>query len=217
MNVHFSYKISKTADLEKQVQHQLEKLSKYLQVFRPELVHCQRHREENSAREGFVVSLNLRLPSGQMATQEKSHRGRGRDQGGIRRVVEQLKKHKDLLRNEHRWQRRRGPQRAEIETVPFESTVAVVRPAAVSSTDIASYIDVSLPRLEGFVERQIAYRESFQGRLHPDQVATEDVVAGGQVTALSDELEKPERIKSNRGFTVWRVRPSTASLPQMVA
>ena len=74
MNIHFSYKISKTADLEKQVKQQLEKLSKYLRVFRPDLVHIKGIVEENSAREGFVVSLNLRLPSGQMAAQEKSRR-----------------------------------------------------------------------------------------------------------------------------------------------
>ena len=69
MNVHFSYKISKTSDLEKQVKQQLEKLNKYLQVFRPELVHVKGIIEESSAREGVIVTLNLRLPSGQMAAQ----------------------------------------------------------------------------------------------------------------------------------------------------
>ena len=47
MNVHFSYKISKTSDLEKEVKHQLEKLNKYLQVFRPELVHIKGIVEES--------------------------------------------------------------------------------------------------------------------------------------------------------------------------
>ena len=39
MNVHFSYKIAKTADLENLLQQQTEKLSRLLRVFRPELVH----------------------------------------------------------------------------------------------------------------------------------------------------------------------------------
>ena len=58
MNVHFSYKISKTSDVEKQVKQQLEKLNKYLHVFRPELVHVKGVIEESSAREGCAASTN---------------------------------------------------------------------------------------------------------------------------------------------------------------
>ena len=72
MNVHISYKISKTSDLEKLINQQMEKLGRYLQVFRPDLVHLKGIIEENSVRQGLVVSLNLRLPSGQMASQETS-------------------------------------------------------------------------------------------------------------------------------------------------
>jgi len=39
MNVHISYKLPKTPDLEKEFNHQIEKLKRRLQVFRPELVH----------------------------------------------------------------------------------------------------------------------------------------------------------------------------------
>jgi RNA polymerase sigma factor (sigma-70 family) len=194
MNVHFSYKISKTADLEKQTQHQLEKLSKHLQVFRPELVHVKGIVEENSAREGFVVSLNLRLPSGQMAVQEKSASASAAVRAAFDALIEQLKRHKQLLRSKHKWVRRRDPEHRGTETVPFENTVAVVRPETVSSLDITSYIDVNLPRLERFVERQISYRESL-GELQAGQIASEDVVAEAIATALGDELEKPERIK----------------------
>ena len=65
MNVQISYKISKTPDLEKLINQQVEKLGRYLQVFRPDLVHLKGAVEENS-RHGFDVSLNLRLASGQM-------------------------------------------------------------------------------------------------------------------------------------------------------
>src|SRR5450755_4151737 len=103
MNVHFSYKISKTADLEKHTQHQLKKLSKHLQVFRPDLVHVKGIVEENSAREGFVVSLNLRLPTGQMAAQEKSPVATTAIKAAFDALTEQVKRHKQVLRNKHNW------------------------------------------------------------------------------------------------------------------
>ena len=70
MNVHFSYKLPRTPDIDREIQHGTEKVRKRLQVFRPELVHLKGSIEQNSSREGIVVSLNLRLPSGQMAAQE---------------------------------------------------------------------------------------------------------------------------------------------------
>ena len=90
--------------------------------------------------------------------------------------------------------------------------MAVVRPETVSSLDIASYIDVNLPRLERFVERQIAYRESL-GELLPDQVAPEDVVAEAIATALGDELEKPERIK----IEPWLYRLASEAIDRISA
>ena len=79
MNVHVSYRLHKIPAVEKDIQHQIEKLQKRLQVFRPELVHLKGVVEETSAREGTSVSLNLRLPSGQMAVQilGSDRRGRG--------------------------------------------------------------------------------------------------------------------------------------------
>src|SRR5712691_9428089 len=70
MNVHISYKVQRTPDIDKEMQHWTGKIQKRLQVFRPELVHLKGLVEQNSAREGTTVSLNLRLPSGQMAVQE---------------------------------------------------------------------------------------------------------------------------------------------------
>ena len=213
MNVHFSYRISKTADLEKQVKHQLEKLNKYLQVFRPDLVHIKGIVEENSAREGFVVSLNLRLPSGQMAAQEKSPVAATAIKAAFDSLTEQLKRHKQVLRSKHKWMRHRTTDRRAAEIASFENTVAMVRPEAVSSVDIASYIDVSLPRLEGFVERQIAYRESL-GEFSPDQVAPEDVWPKPLPRRSATSWKSRSASRSNPGFTAWPVRPSTASPPR---
>src|SRR5437016_13409231 len=70
MNVHISYKLQRTPDIDKEMQHWTAKIQKRLQVFRPELVHLKGSVEQNSPREGTIVSLNLRLPSGQMAVRE---------------------------------------------------------------------------------------------------------------------------------------------------
>jgi len=193
MNVHISYKISKTSDLETLIQQQTEKLGRYLQVFRPELVHLKGAIEENSAPQGFVASLNLRLPSGQMASQETSSNAAGAIKAAFDDIVEQLKKHKDLLRNERNWHRRRAPQRAEVATVPFEDTVAAVKPEEISSRDISEYVNVNFPRLQRYIQRELQHRVD-QGQLTPESVTVEDVVNEAVAAALGEQ-EKPERIK----------------------
>src|SRR5208283_5105325 len=194
MNVHISYKISKTPDLEKLINQQVEKLGKYLQVFRPELVHLKGILEENSARQGFAVLLNLRLPSGQMAAQESGPTATVAVKAAFDAVTEQLKKHKEVLRNRHKRVRKRGPGRAEIGTVPFEETVAAVRPKQVSASDISSYIDVNLPRLKRFIQRELDHRES-QGELLSGQVQVEEVVDEAIANALGEQHDKPEPMK----------------------
>src|SRR5271166_3222622 len=195
MNVHISYKISKTPDLEKIINQQVEKLGRYLRVFRPELVHLKGVVDETSAREGVVVSLNLRLPSGQMAAQESSATATAAIKAAFDAATEQLKRHKELLRSHHKWPRRGAPERAaSVETVPFEHTVAVVKPETVSASDISSYVDVNLIRLRSFIQRELDFRES-EGQLRPGEIAVDDVVDEAIAGALSEQHDKPERIK----------------------
>ena len=85
MNVHITYKISKTPDLEKLIKQQNEKLERYLQVFRPELVHLKGIIEDNSARQGFAGFTELALAfrsDGLARNQPDGHR---RDEGRVRR------------------------------------------------------------------------------------------------------------------------------------
>ncbi len=194
MNVHFSYKIAKTTDLENLLQQQTDKLNRLLRVFRPELVHLKGSLVENPLPEGYVVALNLRLPSGQMAAQAKGDTLIGAVKAAFSELANQLKKHKDLLRNERNWPRRRGPSRAVVQTVPFEETVAAVKPEAVSSSDIYDYIDANLPRLRRFVAREVAHRQS-EGQLMQDQVAVDDVVSEAIANALDEQHDKPERMR----------------------
>lgn len=194
MNVHISYKIEKTADLEKLLQQQTDKLNRLLQVFRRDLVHLKGVVEEIGPRQGFVVSLNLRLPSGQMASQERGSTLVGAVKAAFGDLTEQLKRHKQLLRNHHKWPRRRGPQRAVVGTVPFEQTMAAVKPEPVSPGDISSYIDANLPRLQRFVQRELAHRES-EGQLLHDQVLVDDVIGEAIANALGEQHDKPERMR----------------------
>ena len=192
MNVQISYKFSKTPDLEKLINQQVEKLGRYLQVFRPDLVHLKGAVEENS-RHGFDVSLNLRLASGQMAAQESSATVIAAIKAGFEDLKEQLNKHKELLRKQHQWPRRRG-RGSVVGTVPFEDTVAAVKPEQISSGDISQYVNVNLPRLKRFIQRELTHLEE-EGILEFGQVEVEDVVSEAIANALSEPPGKPERIK----------------------
>jgi len=196
MNVHISYRLPKTPFLEKELQHQVEKLRKRLQVFRPELVHLKGMVEEVSAREGASVSLNLRLPSGQMAAQTTALTAPAALKCAFEDLLQQLKKHKDLLRSSHKWARRQNEasSRGSV-SVPFEETLAVIFPATVSAEDVRSYVNANLSRLERFVEREIYFRENAD-QLPPNSITKEEVIDETIAAALSDapEKEKPERI-----------------------
>src|SRR5712671_3184180 len=104
MNVHISYRLHKTPAVEKDIQHQIEKLQKRLQVFRPELVHLKGVVEETSPRENTSVSLNLRLPSGQMAVQVSAPTAAAAVKSAFEDLLQQVTKHKDVLRASHKWQ-----------------------------------------------------------------------------------------------------------------
>src|SRR5581483_10089205 len=74
-----------------------------------DLVHLKGMVEEVSPREGTSVSLNLRLPSGQMAVQKAAPTATSAVKAAFEDLLQQVNKHKDLLRASHKWQRgRRG-------------------------------------------------------------------------------------------------------------
>jgi RNA polymerase sigma factor (sigma-70 family) len=194
MNVHISYKLPKTPDLEKEFNQQIEKLAKRLQVFRPELVHLHGNIEENSARQGPIVSLNLRLPSGQMAVTEGGPTATSAIKTAFEQLVEQVTKHKDMLRSAHKWPRRRRVGRTRPQPqVPFEQTLAAVQPPTISDQDISTYINANIGGLCRFVERELRYRENI-GLLRRDQLSPEEVVDEAVANALGNGGDKPERI-----------------------
>lgn len=197
MNVHVSYRLHKTPAVEKETQHQIEKLRKRLQVFRPELIHLKGVVEEVSAREGTSVSLNLRLPSGQMAVQTNAPTAAAAVKSAFEDLLQQVNKHKEILRSSHKWQRgKRGDSArpgAIAHEIPFEQTLAAVFPPTVSADDVRSYVNVNLARLERFVEREIYFRET-QETVPPDTLSKDEVIDEAIAAALGDGPEKPERL-----------------------
>jgi RNA polymerase sigma factor (sigma-70 family) len=195
MNVHTSYKnLDKTPDLEREINLQIEKLSRRLQVFRADLVHLRVTLEHSNDREGFILSADLRLPSGDIAARESAPTASAAIKAGFDQLIEQLSKHKDHLRAQWKWPRRRRVGRTRPQPqVPFEETLAAVQAPKISEQDINGYIDANMARLFRFVERELQYREN-SGALRRDQVAPEEVVDEAVATALSDNHERPERI-----------------------
>jgi RNA polymerase sigma factor (sigma-70 family) len=214
MNVHVSYRLPKNPAVEKDIQHHIEKLQKRLQVFRPELVHLKGMLEELSPREGTAVSLNLRLPSGQMAVQKTAPTATAAVKGAFEDLLQQLNKHKEILRASHKWQRgRRGDatrQGAQVREVPFEKTLAAVFPPTISADDVRSYVNINLARLDRFVEREIFFRE-VQGNISPDSISKEEVIDEAIASALGDGQEKPEKL----ALEPWLYRQALRALDEL--
>lgn len=197
MNVHVSYRLPKTPAVEKDIQYQIEKLRKRLQVFRPELIHLKGVVEEVSAREGTSVTLNLRLPSGQLAVQTRAQTAAAAVKSAFEDLLQQVNKHKEILRSSHKWQRGKRGNSARsgipVKEVPFESTLAAVYPPTISAEDVRSYVNANLARLERFVEREIYFREA-QEAVAPDVLSKEEVIDETIAAALGENADKPEKL-----------------------
>ena len=212
MNVHVSYKVHKTPDIEKEIGRQIEKIQKRLQVFRPELVHLKAVIDQNSAREGTLVSLNLRLPSGQLAVQEKAPSATAAIKAAFDELIQQIGRHKELLRSSHKWRRWRGGQRESREPgVPFEQTVAAVLPPTISADDIGSYVNANLSRLERFVDRELYFRRADEEILE-DALSTPEVVDEVIARALGDH-DRPEKLS----LEPWLYRLALQAMNEMTA
>src|SRR5262245_16159003 len=97
MNVHVSYKAGKSPEVEHEFQHQIQKLRRRLQVFKPGLVHLHAFVEQEN-RHNASSSLNLRLPTGQMAAQRSGENALAAVKAAFADLLSQVTKHKELLR-----------------------------------------------------------------------------------------------------------------------
>ncbi len=201
MNVHISYKAGKTPDVEREFHHQLEKLGRRLQVFKPDLVHFHAIIELENGHSA-KTSLNLRLPSGQMAAQKSGENVLAALKSSFADLLSQVNKHKELLRGEWNWKRRRGAAKGRIGAAGTSNQpVAAAReeaqppqvshPIRIENGEISSWINANLPRLERFVDRELRYRVATE-QLPEGQISREEVIDEVMVSALSREEEKPD-------------------------
>lgn len=215
MNVHISYKVHKTADIDKEINHFVAKLNRRLRVFRPELVHLKGLIEDGSPREGTIVSLNLRLPSGQMAARETAPDASAALKAAFDDLVQQIGKHKDLLRRSHQWRRRGGTDSADADSRqmqrPFEQPGSPIRPIAASREEIRSYVNTHLGRLQRFVDRELRFRE-IGGQMTPDSVTKEEVVDEVVLRALGEVAEETQSL----ALEPWLYRLAIQSINDLI-
>ncbi len=122
MNIHFSYKnCEQTPDVEKIIERHMERLRKLLRHYSPDLVHLHACLQFHSPKEGFRASLNLRLPTGQIHASDGNRTCAAGLRAAFDELERQLQKHKEQVRREETWKRRRprnfrGPEIAASET-----------------------------------------------------------------------------------------------------
>jgi RNA polymerase sigma factor (sigma-70 family) len=181
-----------------------------LHVFNPDMVSLHGMIGE-APKSGFSVALNLRLPTGQMASRASAETLHAAIRIGFDDLTEQLRKHKDQLRSHYRYPRVRGDERQRIEPqVRFEDTVAAVKPEKVSSMDVTGFVNANLGRLRRYVERELRFRrDSGQRRL--SEVSIEEVIDEAIADALDEHGRRPEKI----ALEPWLYRLSRSAMDRL--
>jgi RNA polymerase sigma factor (sigma-70 family) len=227
MNVHISYKSGKTPDVEREFQSQIQKLERRLRVFKPDLVHLHAIVDQQDG-QGPSASLNLRLPSGQMAVQNTAENALAAVKAAFPDLISQLTKHKDLLRGDFSRKRRRAGRGQVIEpVVPFEQTFASVsrQEAAPSTTpatantgnDLETWFNANIGKLKEFIERELQFRVN-SGQLRPEQISSEEVLDEVMLSALSQENGYSQFLSEEASFqrlALQAIRRLTADNSEM--
>jgi ribosome-associated translation inhibitor RaiA len=108
MQVHFSYQnVIRTPQIDKVIQTHIKKMDKLLAHFSPDLVHLHGVMESNGAHKNRACSLNLALPTGQIHARRESGELLTDLQACFDHVIDQIKKHKQVLRREAEWHKPR--------------------------------------------------------------------------------------------------------------
>lgn len=215
MNVHISYKSGKTPDVEREFQLQIQKLERRLRVFKPDLVHLHAIVDQQDG-QGPTASLNLRLPSGQMAVQNTAENVLAAVKTAFPDLIAQLTKHKDLLRGDFSRKRRLAGRGQVIEpVVPFEKTFASVSrqeafapsgtEAANTGNDLETWFNANMGKLKEFIDRELQFRVN-SGQLRPDQISAEEVIDEVMVSALSQENGYSQFLSEEASFQRFAIQ-----------
>jgi RNA polymerase sigma factor (sigma-70 family) len=187
-----------------------------LQVFKPELVHLHATVELDKDR-GTSASLNLRLPSGQIAVQRSGENALAAIKSAFADLISQVTKHKELLRGH--WTRKslRRAGRERLTQMPIPPQAAPARPngktrrpvpaqmAPALQTDGAAVADVelwlsaNLRKLEEFIDQELNFQIE-SDRIREDQITRDEVIDEVIVSALSHEGGRRELLSPESWF-----------------
>jgi RNA polymerase sigma factor (sigma-70 family) len=193
-----------------------------LHVFKPELVHLNAVAEQENSRRA-TLSLNLRLPSGQIAVQRSGENALVAVKSAFADLLSQVTKHKDMLRGH--WTRKslRREGRERLTQMPvIETTATPMRtnggkhveahhvaapPKLVPApkTDEAAVADVelwlsaNLRKLEEFIDQELRFQVEAD-RIREDQITREEVLDEVIVSALSQDDGKTQLLSPENWF-----------------
>jgi RNA polymerase sigma factor (sigma-70 family) len=214
MDVHVSYKSGKTPEIEREFQNHIAKLERRLQVFNPDLVHLHAIVDQQNG-QGPSTSLNLRLPTGQMAVQKSGDNLVAAVKAGFTDLISQLNRHKELLRGDWSRRRRQPGRGPSLEpSVPFEQTLAAVPVHRVGGAapnvgnDLETWFNANTVTLQDFIERELRFRVN-SGELREGQISSEEVLDEVIVTALSEEDRGSQFLSEEsrfQGFALQAIR-----------
>jgi RNA polymerase sigma factor (sigma-70 family) len=170
---------------------------------------------EVSVKTGFCVALNLRLPSGQLASRSTAVTLHAAIRLAFEDLGAQLGKHKDHLRSQYKFPGVRGGLRGDdrqpIEPqARFEDTVAAVKPDKVSNLDVTNFVNANFERLRRYVERELAFRRD-NGQSRLAAISVEEVIDEAIANALDDHNPRPEKI----GLEPWLYRLSRSAMDRL--
>jgi len=219
MNVHVSYKAGKTPDVEREFQHQLQKLERRLQVFKPELVHLHGIlTQENS--HSASATLNLRLPSGQVAAHRSGENALAAVKSAFADLVSQVTKHKELLRGHWTRKTARRTDRSRLTQMPLPDEVLLpqagefegremyplvasemprVKTDGAAVADVELWLSANLKKLAEFVDQELRFQVEAE-RIREDQITCEEVIDEVIVSALSHENGKAQLLSPESWF-----------------
>ena len=198
MDVHVSYKSGKTSEVEREFEIQIRKLERRLRVFKPDLVHLHAIVDAGNGH-GPSASLNLRLPSGQMAVQKTVEIGESAlaaVKEAFTDLLAQLTRHKDLLRGQWTRQLTRAARAQAVRPAAPSEPAAVPdtlrkrqRPReaeACAGSTLENWVSANMGALKEFIERELQLRVA-SSQIREDQIAVEEVVDEVMLSALTQE------------------------------
>lgn len=180
MQVHFSYPHgAPNPEMERVIAVQLRKLTQLLGRFSPDLIHLHGVAEHGSPKQGPLCSLQLWLPTARLHARERARDLPTAVRASFDRIVQQVKRHKEVLRREGEWKRKRYRVRREAKEAQAGNLHLENR------RDLHDYLDQVLPQLKLFVDRELHFRR-LSGEPDGSEVQPEEILDEIVARSLED-------------------------------